>query len=260
MTVMLRRTPVWRGTVPGGLGPTVVTLGVFDGVHRGHARLIGEAVGIGRDRGLPTVLVTFDPHPARVVGPPRCTDALSTVERRAELAGELGVDAVCVLSFTRELAAMSPLDFVARILAGRLRAAAVVVGGNFTFGHRGAGTPDTLRRLGHNYGFTTHPVDLLPLAGTPCSSTHIRSCLRSGDVDGAARALGRPHRVQGVLGARGQLSVEPGTAVPAPGLYRGRLTDGEDVVVEVTETGAVVVRAARPRTGPAAVDFLGVSG
>ncbi|MFD4255313.1 cytidyltransferase [Amycolatopsis thermoflava] len=246
MTAML--CPVWRDTVPAGLGPCVVTLGVFDGVHRGHARLIGEAVGIGRARGLPTVLVTFDPHPARVVGPPRCTDALSTVERRAELAGELGVDAVCVLSFTRELAGMSPLDFVARILAGRLRAAAVVVGGNFTFGHRGEGTPETLRRLGRNYGFTTHPVDLLPLV----SSTHVRSCLRAGDVVGAARALGRPHRVEGVL-ADGRLRVEPGTALPAPGVYRGRLTCGDEVLVEVDAEG-VAVRTSR--TGATGLDFL----
>ncbi|NKQ54497.1 cytidyltransferase [Amycolatopsis sp. K13G38] len=224
--MMLRETPIFLAPqeVPATLGPCVVTLGVFDGVHRGHAHLIERATAAGRERGLPTMLVTFDPHPARVLGLPRDTSALSTVERRAALAGELGVDAVCVLPFTTTFARLSPEDFVADILVGALRAAHVVVGDNFTFGHRGAGNTALLRELGERHGFTVHAQDLLPAeADVACSSTYIRRCLREGDLTGATRALGRPPHLEGDLGAAGAFAIEPGTALPAPGTYLVRL-------------------------------------
>jgi len=102
-------TPVWRlGDLPAHRGRCVATIGVFDGVHHGHSRLIGRAVDLARAAALPVVLVTFDPHPALVVGPPRDVAALSTVEQRADLAGALGIDAVCVLPFTREFARLTP--------------------------------------------------------------------------------------------------------------------------------------------------------
>ncbi|MDP9442066.1 MAG: adenylyltransferase/cytidyltransferase family protein, partial [Actinomycetota bacterium] len=192
---------IWRGLdeVPCGFGPCVVTIGVFDGVHRGHTRLIERAVEVGRRHGVPTVLITFDPHPARVVGPPRDTSALSTPERRAELAGELGVDAVLVLSFTPELARTPPEAFVRSVLVRGLQASAVVVGSNFRFGEGGAGTVELLRALGRRFGFAAEGVDLLRTEQVRCSSTHVRSCLSSGDTAAAARALGRPHRVEGRL-------------------------------------------------------------
>jgi riboflavin kinase / FMN adenylyltransferase len=244
---------VWRGVeaVPAGWGPCVVTLGVFDGLHRGHAQLVQRAVRAGRIRGLPVVLVTFDPHPARVVGLPRDTAALTTVERRAELAGDLGVDAVCVLPFTPAFAQLSPGAFVERVLVGALRAAAVVVGANFTFGHRGAGDPALLRGYGNSYGFTVEAVPLLHEVEAPCSSTYVRERLRAGDVRAAARALGRPHRVDGI--ARGRaLVVAEGTALPAPGRYVARVGGGRRTTVEVTAGGGLLVGA----EGPASVEFL----
>jgi len=247
--------PLWRGLddIPAGFGPGVVTLGVFDGVHRGHTRLIERAVRLGRARRLPTVLVTFDPHPARVVGIARDTSTLSTVERRAELAADLGVNAVCVLPFTRELAAVPAEEFVERVLIGALRVAAVVVGANFTFGHRGAGDVDTMRRLGERHGFTADGVGLLEAVGAPCSSTYVRERLGRGDVRGAAHALGRPHRVEGALVA-GTLVVPDGTAVPAPGRYAARLGCGIGTELVVGADGALRLTAAG--AGQVAVDVL----
>jgi riboflavin kinase/FMN adenylyltransferase len=256
------RVPPWRGLdqVPESWGPSVVTLGVFDGVHRGHARLIERAVRLGRFRGLPTVLVTFDPHPARVVAEilddtsPRDTAALSTVERRAELAAALGVDAVCVLRFTRELASVTAEEFVERVLVDTLRAAAVVVGANFTFGHRGAGDVDTLHRLGKRHGFTADGVALLQAVDAPCSSTHVRACLRRGDVRAAAFALGRPHRVEGTL-AGGQVTVAEDTALPASGRYVG-LLDAHLIELEVTADGRLLVHPPGQVGRPGVAEFL----
>ena len=216
-----QQVPLWWGLedVPGDHGPCVTTLGVFDGVHRGHARLIERAVHIGRDRNLPTVLVTFDPHPARVLDVPRDTSTLTTVPQRAALVAALGVDAVLVLRFTRELAAREPADFAREVLADHLHSQAVVVGANFTFGARGAGTVDTLHELGPEYGFTTHAVGLLSATDSPCSSTYTRGCLRRGDVAAAAHALGRPHQVIGSLD-HALITVPEHTALPAPGTYR----------------------------------------
>ncbi|MFF5989238.1 cytidyltransferase [Prauserella flavalba] len=259
-----RRSRLWRGLaeLPPGLGPQVVTIGVFDGVHRGHARLIDRTLDVGRALRLPSMLVTFDPHPARVVGAPRDTAALSTVDRRAELAWRHGVDGVCVLSFTEELARLSPEAFVERIVVGALRAAAVVVGVNFTFGHQASGDLAMLRRLGAQHDVDVHGVELLPAADgrTPCSSTHIRTCLARGDVEGATRALGRPHRVEGIarmVGWRtGALTVEPGTALPAPGSYRARLSTGGTTFVQITAHGQLLIRTPALPPGPAGLDFL----
>ena len=163
-------TPTWRfGDTPVRLGRCVVTIGVFDGVHQGHARLIGRAVDLARGAGLPAVLVTFDPHPALVVGPPRDVGVLTTIEQRADLAGALGIDAVCVLPFTRELARLAPLDFVEQVLVRGLHAESVVVGANFTFGHRAQGDIGTLHRLGRQHGLRARawrcsrtPIGLAP--------------------------------------------------------------------------------------------------
>jgi riboflavin kinase/FMN adenylyltransferase len=258
----LARSGPWRrlADVPPGWGPCVVTIGVFDGVHRGHASVIARAVRLGRERGVPTVLVTFDPHPARVVGPPRDTTALSTPDRRAGLARELGVDAVLVLPFTPELARTPAEEFVSRVLVDGLGACAVVVGRDFRFGARGAGTIDTLVDLGRGHGFTAEGVELLQAADVRCSSTHVRSCLSSGDVAAAADALGRPHRVEGRLVA-GRLEVPPGTAVPAPGRYDGVLSVAGHrprwVAVVVGADGTVRLPGAVPGSrAPAALDFL----
>lgn len=235
----------WRGLdeVPTGWGRCVVTIGVFDGVHRGHAQIISRAVADAHDRGLACVLVTFDPHPSEVVRPGSHPAQLTSLARRADLAEELGVDVFCVLPFTVELSRLSPESFVHELLVERLHAATVVVGQNFTFGHKAQGDVDLLRRLGARAGFTVDGVGLLSgedverTGQDPVtySSTYIRSCVDAGDVAAAAAALGRPHRVEGVVvrgDGRGRglgyptANVAPPmhSAVPADGVYAAWFT------------------------------------
>ena len=228
----------WRGLdgVPSGWGRCVVTIGVFDGVHRGHQQLIARAVEHGKVLGLPVVLITFDPHPASVLRPGTHPPRLTSLTRRAELVAELGVDAFWVLPFTPDLARVAPDEFVHTLLVDRLHAAMVVVGRNFTFGYRAAGDVAELERLGQRFGFAAEGVDLVAEPSSPAgssvtfSSTYIRACIAAGDVRAAAEALGRPHRLEGVV-VRGEqrgrelgyptanLELGEHDAVPADGVY-----------------------------------------
>ena len=226
----------WEGLhdVPDGWGPSAVTIGVFDGVHRGHQRVVGRAAEIAAGLGLPVVVVTFDPHPDDVVRPGSHPPLLCSTRRRAELLAGLGVDAVCVLPFTRELSQLGPDEFVHTVLVDRLHAARVVVGEDFRFGYRAAGDVALLAELGEKYEFTAEGVPLVADDGVRISSSGIRAQLEAGDVVGAERDLGRPHRVEGVV-VRGHqrgralgfptanLETIPHTAVPADGVYAGFL-------------------------------------
>lgn len=246
---------LWDGLdeVPVDFGPTVLTIGVFDGLHRGHRSLIAEARRIADQRGLPLVMVTFDPHPARVLGLPKDTATLCSVGQRAELAAAAGVDAVCVLRFTRELAGLSPEDFASVCLADRLDARAVVVGENFTFGARAAGNVDTLHEIGGELGFSVTAVPLLPAGDAPCSSTYTRQRLREGDLAAATQALGRPHRVDGYrVGSRVDLTED--TALPPPGRYAA-VVNGRADVVDVVGAGTLRVENSHPGDGPVTVHF-----
>ena len=218
----------------------MVTIGVFDGVHRGHQQLIGAAVAEGRERGLPTVLITFDPHPAEVVRPGSHPARLTSLRRRADLVAELGVDAFLVLPFTIELARMSPAEFAHEVLVERLHAAVVMVGPNFTFGHRAAGNFAVLGELGARFGFAVEGVELTTDSERDhitYSSTYVRACIDAGDVEAAAAALGRPHRIEGVVvhGYRrgrqlgfptANIASPPYTALPADGVYAGHFVIG----------------------------------
>jgi riboflavin kinase/FMN adenylyltransferase len=227
----------WRGyeSVPGGWGRSVVTIGVFDGVHRGHQAIIGHAVKRARDLGLQSVVMTFDPHPAEVVRPGSHPAVLTEPVRKAELIEELGVDALCVVPFTPAFSHKEPNEFVHDVLVEALHAAAVVVGDNFRFGHRAAGDVTMLEALGRTFGFTVEDAPLVAEDGLVFSSTYIRSCVDAGDVRAAAVALGRPHRLSGVVvrgDARGRelgfptanLMVHRYAAVPADGIYAAWLT------------------------------------
>lgn len=231
----------WRGLeeVPADWGGCAVTIGVFDGVHRGHQRVVGRAVELGRATGLPTVVVTFDPHPAAVLAPGRQPPALTTPRAKATLLGGLGVDAVLVLPFTRELSHLTPEEFVRVVLVEALHAAAVAVGENFRFGHKAAGDVELLAELGPKYGFTVEGVKLEHGNGATLSSTYVRDRVGAGDVAAVARALGHWYRVEGVV-VRGEgrgremgyptANVEPptGTAIPADGVYAGWLLRDRD--------------------------------
>ena len=180
----------WRGIdeTPSGWGRCVVTIGVFDGVHRGHQALIGRALARAREVGLPLVVVTFDPHPSEVVRPGSHPPVLTPVWRKAELVEELGVDAFCVLPFTTEFSRLAADEFVHVLLVERLHAAAVVVGENFRFGNKAAGDLGTLRTLGRTFGFSTEGVTLLRDDDVTLSSTFVRSSIDAGEVDRAAEA------------------------------------------------------------------------
>jgi riboflavin kinase/FMN adenylyltransferase len=224
--------------LPGDWGRCVVTIGVFDGVHKGHQALISRTVETARQRGLPSVVLTFDPHPMEVVRPGSHPAQLTTLTRKAELVERLGVDVFAVLPFTPELSRLSAEEFVHEILVDRLHVATVIVGENFRFGHKAAGTVETLKTLGRRFGFTAHEARLQGLSssedGEPTeitySSTYVRSCIDAGDVVAAAEALGRPHRLEGIV-VRGEgrgrhlgyptanLSLPRFAAVPADGVY-----------------------------------------
>lgn len=213
----------------------MVTIGVFDGVHRGHAQLINRAIEAARARGVPAVMMTFDPHPAEVVRPGSHPAQLTTLTRRAELAEQLGVDVFCVMPFTPAVAHQSAKDFAHEVLVEGLHAAEVVVGDNFTFGHKAQGTVEVLTELGKRFGFEVHGVSLLSEHAVTFSSTYIRACVAAGDVEAAADALGRPHRVEGVVvrgDGRGRelgyptANIAPPmhAAIPADGVYAAWFT------------------------------------
>ncbi|MFE5858232.1 bifunctional riboflavin kinase/FAD synthetase [Streptomyces sp. NPDC056500] len=231
----------WRGLedIPEDWGRSVVTIGSYDGVHGGHQVIIGRAVERARELSLPSVVVTFDPHPSEVVRPGSHPPLLSPHHRRAELMAELGVDAVLILPFTAEFSQLSPADFIVKVLVDKLHAQLVVEGPNFRFGHKAAGNVTVLADLGATYDYEVEVIDLFVTGeaggGEPFSSTLTRRLLAEGDIGGANEILGRPHRVEGVVvrGAqRGRelgyptanLETLPHTAIPADGVYAGWLT------------------------------------
>ncbi|WP_051133204.1 bifunctional riboflavin kinase/FAD synthetase [Nocardia paucivorans] len=227
----------WRSLddMPADWGRCVLTIGVFDGVHRGHAQLISRAVKSAAARGVPAVLMTFDPHPMEMIRPGSHPAQLTTLARRAELAEELGIDVFCVMPFTQEFMKLTPASYVHDLLVERLHVVEVVVGDNFTFGKKAAGTVQTMRELGARFGFEVDSVTLLGEHAVTFSSTYIRACVDAGDMHAAAEALGRPHRVEGVVvrgDGRGRTLGYPTAniappmhaAVPADGVYAGWFT------------------------------------
>ena len=219
--------------VPAGFGPSVITIGVYDGVHRGHQVGVSRTVKLARDRGAAAVVVTFAPHPMAVVHPAAVPPALSTVEHRLDLLEGLGVDATLVLPFTVEVSRWSPEEFVQRVLVQALGAVAVLVGEDFRFGHRAAGDVELLVRLGAEHGFEAEGITLAG-DGDRWSSTRARALVLAGNVEAAAQVLGRPHRVEGEVvhgDHRGRgigyptanLAVGSGVCIPADGVYAGWL-------------------------------------
>jgi riboflavin kinase / FMN adenylyltransferase len=222
--------------------PSVVSIGFFDGVHRGHQTIIRRAVRKAGVTGLRSVVVTFDRHPMEVVNPGSQPALLMTLARRAQTLSQLGVDVVVVVPFDDDLRHRSPEDFVDHVLVDPLQAREVIVGSNFRFGHKAAGDVAVLTELGPSRDFTAEGVTLLELGGVVISSTEIRARVESGAVQEAARMLGRPHVVDGVV-VRGDrrgvtlgfptanLQIDPRVAVPARGVYAGwvHLPDGQSV-------------------------------
>ncbi|SEE46520.1 bifunctional riboflavin kinase/FAD synthetase [Streptomyces sp. Ag109_O5-10] len=244
----------WRGLedIPEGWGRSVVTIGSYDGVHRGHQLIIRHAVDRARELRIPAVVVTFDPHPSEVVRPGSHPPLLAPHHTRAELMAELGVDAVLILPFTTEFSKLSAADFVVKVLVDKLHAKAVVEGPNFRFGHKAAGNVEFLVEQGKVYDFEVEVVDLFVRGeaggGEPFSSTLTRRLVAEGDMAGAREILGRPHRVEGVVVRGAQRGRElgfptanvetlPHTAIPADGVYAGYLHAQGEVMPAAISVG-----------------------
>jgi riboflavin kinase/FMN adenylyltransferase len=222
-------------SLPPAGDPAVVTVGFFDGVHVGHQAVIGRTVALARERGRPSVAVTFDRHPREVFAPGTEPRQLTSPARKADLIGGLGVDTLLVLAFTEEFSRIPRDEFAKRILVDALRARHVVVGANFTFGYRALGDVVALTELGAALGFEAEGVPLLEVDGRTVSSTAIRQALADGDVSWPRRALGRRYGVAGRVGegaGRGatlgwptaNLDLPPKMLLPGKGVYAGTAT------------------------------------
>jgi riboflavin kinase / FMN adenylyltransferase len=209
---------------------TVVTIGNFDGVHRGHLALVGRAVELARASGGRSVAVTFDPHPAAVLRPGTAPPLLQSLEERIGSLREHGIDEVVLVTFSAELAAQEPDRFVRELLVEQLGASVVVVGENFRFGSGATGDVEVLGELGAAYGFVVDVVPLVTADAATLSSSALRALLAAGDLEAVTSGLGRPFRLAGeVVSGEGRgrtigvptanVELPSGRAVPADGVY-----------------------------------------
>jgi riboflavin kinase / FMN adenylyltransferase len=235
------------------VGPVVVALGNFDGVHLGHQVVVRRAVEEARSRGMRAVAVTFDPHPRAVLRPGSEPKLLTVLEVREELLLGCGVDEVRVLRFDLELSKKSPGDFVREVLVGELGAGLVVVGENFRFGYKASGDVKDLDRHmrdagGEAYAVPTYVLGEAAGSGQAINSTRIRMLLHDGEAREAARLLGRPYSLRGVVvegDKRGHAlgfptaNVLPGAValVPGRGVYAGHVRVGEERYGACTNVG-----------------------
>jgi riboflavin kinase/FMN adenylyltransferase len=227
----------------------VVALGNFDGVHLGHQAVLRRAVDEGRRRGARVVAATFDPHPRAVLGPRVQPKLLTTPELRREALLRYGADEVRAIRFDDELSRKSPEEFVCDVLVGQIEAEAVVVGENFRFGHMAAGDVGDLERLMRSFGGEAYGVAVRSVDGEGgISSTRIRELVAEGQVEEAARLLGRPYVLRGevVVGDRRGRNIgfptanvlpDPAVVVPSRGVYAGFVHVGKEVRAACTNVG-----------------------
>jgi riboflavin kinase/FMN adenylyltransferase len=213
---------------------SVVLIGVFDGVHKGHQQLLNRAKEIADGRSI--IALTFDPHPTTVFAPDKAPTMLTTLADRVELLKIHNADQVAVMKFNEKFAAMSPDEFVETVLVKQLHASTIIVGKNFTYGHKAAGNVETLIKSGLAHNFTVD-VQELKADTEVISSSRIRALVTEGKVEQARELLSRPHRLDGVVvhgEKRGREIGYPtanlgniaGQTIPADGVYAGWLTVG----------------------------------
>ena len=215
--------------------PSAIAIGNFDGVHAGHRELLRRTVELARDNGWRASVLTFDPHPTKVVAPERAPKLLTTTEQRWESMQSEGIEQVFVLPFDLEFSKLSPEEFARRILVDGVGAACVLVGENFRFGAKHAGDVSSLVRLGHDLGFCVEVAPSVYVRGRMASSTEIRNLLQKGSVSLACRLLERPYSIEGrIVTGHGvgskqtvpTLNLETGAdVIPADGVYITRTTD-----------------------------------
>lgn len=231
----------WKGleAVPASVGPTVVTIGNFDGVHRGHCEVLERTVELAKERDARSVAITFDPHPALVHRPDSAPELIMGLADRIDTLASEGLDAVLMIHYTLEFAENSADDFVREVFVEKLGAAAVVVGHDVRFGKDNVGDFAYMCELGDKYGFDVVGVEDVG-DKRRLSSTWVREELAAGNVEGAAQILGRPHRMRGEVvhgAARGRelgfptanLSNDASGIIPADGVYAGWLLDEADM-------------------------------
>jgi riboflavin kinase/FMN adenylyltransferase len=218
-----------------GFGPCALTIGNFDGVHRGHRELMRRVANHAAFRGWRAAVLTFDPHPAKIVSPERAPRLLTTVEERCRLMAAEGIDRILVLPFDKSVSRLSPEEFAVQILSRKLRVQHVIVGEDFRFGHNQAGDAALLMELGRRYGFTVEPIRKVDIHRHHISSTSIRRHLECGNVAEATHELGRPYALEGeVVRGRGVGSTQTvptlniawtAEIIPARGVYVTRAQD-----------------------------------
>ncbi len=227
----------------------VLTIGNFDGVHRGHQHLINAVVSDANDRSVGSAVLTFDPLPLEVLRPDLSPPRLTVSKDRFDLIRSLGVDLVVPIPFSRDVASMEPVEFVRQVVAA-FRPIEVIVGSDFAFGHNRSGNPDLLRELGNDFGYTVRIIDRIGDDRTDFSSSRIRERLASGDVLHASDVLGRPFFVRGTV-TEGQrrgrelgfptanLSIPKNVAVPADGIYAAftQTVPGADLIQSMVYVG-----------------------
>jgi len=227
--------------------PSAVTIGVFDGVHRGHQHLVGRLCELARVKDLAAVALTFNPHPRTVIRPGFAMTYLTSLEERVELLQSLGLDAVGILPFTSELAQLSPRDFLA-LLVEELQMRLLMVGPDFALGRNRAGTIGVMRQVGQELGFEVEVAPLLDENGEKVGSSSIRQALAEGDVLRVAKLLGRPFSLRGpvVEGDRrgrtlgfptANIAIGADRALPAYGVYVTRAYVGETAYESCTSIG-----------------------
>jgi riboflavin kinase/FMN adenylyltransferase len=222
--------------IPGDFGPTVVTVGNFDGIHCGHQQVIREVVRRARERETRAVVVTFAPHPLRILRPDAAPLLITLQPVKERVLSKSGLDALLVIPFTRDFSITTAEDFVHQILCHKLRAIEVHEGENFRFGHKAQGTPQSLAEMGRELGFQVKLYPVMMLRGHPVSSSHIRTLLMEGKVTQARRLLGRVFSIATAPGRGRGLGHK--YTVPTINLSRyDELTPGNGVYVTRTRVG-----------------------
>lgn len=235
------------GDIPPDFGPTVVSVGNFDGVHVAHAHVLGEMITRARQKNAKAVAVTFEPHPIRILRPDSPFKLLTPTPEKVRLLEQTGIDAVLLLPFTRDLSLMTPHQFAHKILKQALKAIEVHEGYNFHFGHKAAGDVSMLAEFGREMGFevTTYPE--MKVRGEPVSSSHVRKLVAAGRVARARHLLGRPFGILSTAG-RGRGYGSKYTVptinlsryeelVPYDGVYITRTRVGSETFDSVTNVG-----------------------
>lgn len=233
--------------IPAGFGPSVVSVGNFDGVHRAHQTVLRDIAAIAREKRAQSVAVTFEPHPVRILKPDSALKLLTPTPEKLALLKETGVDAVLLLPFGRDLSLLTPRQFAKEILCDKLHAVEVHEGYNFHFGHKAAGNVETLKEFGREMGFAVTVFDELTLRGESVSSSQIRRLLSEGYVSRARHLLGRPFAILSTPG-RGRGYGSKYTVptinlsryeelVPKDGVYITRTRVGDECFDSVTNVG-----------------------